>query len=396
MSELFNLARFFFKTPQDKKNIIFYAEHAGYYPYFEGTINEITKTHHICYITSDKNDPIFSTNNKNITPFYFKKLLPWFMMLINTKVFVMTLTDLHQFHLRRSINPVNYLYIFHALVSTNMMYREGAFDHYDTILCCGPHHIKEIIKREQDENLKTKKLVKGGYYRLEQIHQQFLGATTVGATTVGSTTVGSTTVAPTKTILIAPSWGEHNIVKTCGKEVIQNLLQNTDYNIILRPHPEIKKHMPEKLLEYEKLFGNNERFTLETSIATNQSMLKSDLLITDLSGIALEYSFGTERPVLFIDLPYKIKNEHYSKIGTPLELSIRSEIGTIVPPENIQDVSNRAKELIEKQEHYKQKIISLRNEHVYEFGNSSKIATKTILDLLGEGSEKNNPTEKSH
>lgn len=369
--ELAPFTRFFFKTPKEKKEIIFYAEHAGYFPYFHGAIDELTKQQQtpICYVTSDPQDPILKTKNNLITPFYIKKFLPLFMTLVNTKVFVMTLTDLHQFHLRRSVNPVHYVYMFHAMVSTHMMYREGAFDNYDTILCCGPHHVEEIRKREKDTGLKNKKLINGGYYRLEQVWEEY-------------NTQEKKSPEQTKTVLIAPSWGEHNIVKTCGKKLIENILENTVYSVILRPHPEIKKHMPKLLQEYQNLFGSNDRFTLETSVATNKSMLKADLLITDLSGIALEYAFGTERPTLFIDLPYKIKNKNYKDFGIePLELGIRSDIGSVVSPENIDTVYKTITHMIKNQKNYKTKINELRNKHVFEFGNSSQIAAQTILDV---------------
>ena len=41
---------------------------------------------------------------------------------------------------------------------------------------------------------------------------------------------------------------------------------------------------------------------METSVATNDSLIESDLLICDCSGVALEYALGTERPVLYVDV----------------------------------------------------------------------------------------------
>ena len=111
--------------------------------------------------------------------------------------------------------------------------------------------------------------------------------------------------------------------------------------------------------------------------------LTADLLITDLSGIALEYAFGTERPVIFIDLPLKIKNPNYKDLKVdPFELSIRSEIGKIVPPDNIDDIDKIASELINNQSKSKNKIRMLREKYVLNFGNSSEIAAQTILDSM--------------
>ncbi|MFH1644754.1 MAG: CDP-glycerol glycerophosphotransferase family protein [bacterium] len=367
--ELKNLFHFF-RLSEKEKEIVFYSEHAGYYPSFEGVLREldIQSDQKICYITSDINDPILKNNNPKINSFYIKRFLPFFMLLVNCKVFVLTLTDLNQFHLKRSINNVHYVYVFHALVSSHMMYREGAFDHYDTILCVGPHHEKEIRKREKDLNLKSKKLIYGGYYRLERISQNYknLNFKNTG-----------------KNILIAPSWGPQNIIESCGVELVQNLL-NLGYKITLRPHPEITRRKPEILKNYFDKFTGHKNFILETNVASDDSMLNADLLITDLSGIALEYSFGTLRPTLFIDLPKKIQNKNYKDLGIePFEISIREKIGIVIKPEEIKNIDEIAQNLINKKDFYKEEIEKIKQEAIYEFGNSSRVGAKAILDILG-------------
>lgn len=130
LKEISHFYRFFWKTPQEEKKIIFYAEHDGYYPYFEGLIEELIKKNKrtICYITSSINDPILKSSRSGIKTFYLKTLLPFFMIFVKCKVFIMTLPDLNQFHIKRSVNPVHYIYVFHSLVSTHMAYLSGAFD----------------------------------------------------------------------------------------------------------------------------------------------------------------------------------------------------------------------------------------------------------------------------
>ena len=41
LKEIANFHRFFRKTPKTDKVIVFYAEHEGYYPFFEGLIEEL-------------------------------------------------------------------------------------------------------------------------------------------------------------------------------------------------------------------------------------------------------------------------------------------------------------------------------------------------------------------
>ena len=86
---------------------------------------------------------------------------------INSEIVVMTMPDLNQFHIRRSLRSTHYIYIFHAMVSTHVQYREGAFDHYDAIFCVGPHHAREIQRREELEHLSTKHCHKSTFQQLQ-------------------------------------------------------------------------------------------------------------------------------------------------------------------------------------------------------------------------------------
>lgn len=368
MREIIDLRRFFWRTPKSDKPIVFYSEHGNYYPYFEGLIRELTSnSNQLCYVTSDIKDPILQEPQPNIEAFYIDKLLPIFMAFVNCKVFIMTLTDLGQFHLKRSVYPVHYIYVFHSLVSTHMIYREGAFDHYDSILCCNPHQVSEIRRREELKRLPPKKLVEAGYHRLEQIYNAYQKYSTV---------------ATKRTILIAPSWGTANILETCGKPLIKLLLEE-GYEVIVRPHPETVKRFPNLVSLLASRFGNNSNFTLELSIIGYDSLLRSDVLISDYSGISLEYAFGTERPVIFIDTPPKVRNPRYEELGIePIESSLRSEIGKVIPLTELGKVPQTIQELLASRDHYKLALPRLRNKHVFNFGKSSEVGASYIKELL--------------
>lgn len=360
-----------FRKISEEKRIIFYAEHKDYYPNFEGIIDELTGKYKetIYYITSDPNDPIFQKTDPLIKAFYIKIFLAFFMSFVKCRVFVMTLTDLNQFHLKRSINPVHYVYVFHSMVSIHMAYLKGAFDYYDSILCVGPYQIKEIRKYEELYKLPAKELVEAGYYRLEKIYstyQEYLSGKTADE--------GKTTV------LVAPSWGVDNVLESCGEQLVELLLLK-GYNVIVRPHPETVRRTPQLINRYDKRFSSNPAFTLERSVASFDSLLKSDILICDLSGVILEYALGTERPVLSLDVPYKIRNKSYKELNIgPFELSVLQKIGTVVSPDELDRVPGVIEKMKSEKEKYRKSIVKLRDENVYDFGDSSKTGAKYIID----------------
>ena len=373
LKEIFDLYRYLWKTPKKDKKIIFYAEHEVYYRNFEGILAEVIRETYqtMCYITSDANDPVLHNEEPRIRTFYLKKLLPFFLLFVKCKVLVMTMTDLNQFHIKRSIYPVHYVYVFHSPVSTHMIYFYGAFDHYDSILCVGPHQIEEIRKHEELCNLPQKELVEAGYYPLERIYNNYQDYITKQALSSKKTTV-----------LVAPSWGVKNILESCGERLVDLLLKN-GYDVVVRPHPETVKREPQLINSLTAVFGNNPAFTLERSIVYTDSLLESDVLICDYSGIGLKYAFATERPVLFLDVPYKIRNEKYKELGIePLELALRSETGVVVSPEDLDIVPQVIEKLKSDKIEYRERLSNLRQRHIYSLGRSSIIGAQHIIDVV--------------
>src|SRR3989344_2149409 len=372
LREISNAWRFFSKTPRSEKAILFYAEHKGDLPYFEGIIRELTQARGrtISYITSDAGDPVLAKDDPHVRTFYLKTLLPYLFIYINSDVCAMTVPDLDHLRLRRSLNPVHYIYVMHTLVSTFRTYRPNALDAYDAIFCAGPHHVEEIRRREEFAKLKPKVLVEQGYWRLEEVYQKYQEYRKTSLT------------KKQKTILIAPSWGKDNLLESCGVELARTLLRDR-YTVIVRPHPETVRRSPELLQAFRDEFLGNKNFMLEDSITSIDSLLEADLLICDMSGVAVEYALGTERPVLFVDVPLKVGNPNFGELGLePVELTLRRDLGECIALADIAQVSKRVAALIAKREKYQTKLCNLREKYVFHFGNSSKIGADYILSKM--------------
>ena len=345
--ELKDFYRFFWGTSEEEKKAVFYAENQNYFPYFEDIMKRLNG---VCYVASGSLYPLLNSPNA----YYINKLLPFFFALVDCRVFVMTLTDLNQFYLRRSVNPVHYVYVFHSMISTHMIYRRGAFDYYDSILCTGPHQIEEIRRYERLHGLKPKLLIEAGYPRVEEIHRAHK-----------EYHKGEEGI----TVLVAPTWGPTNLMKLCGNELIEILLKE-GYEVILRLHPEeVKRH---HIWKYSNV-------KLETSVVDMYSLVKADVLITDWSGIGLEYAFGTERPVIFIDTPPKIRNSEFNELGIePIESSIRDKIGVIVSPSDLSSLPKVVSSIVTSD--YRERITGIRD--VFNFGYSADVSAKYIEGLL--------------
>ena len=358
------------------KHLVFYSESSGFYKYYRATI-EYLLTHSnatIHYVTSDPGDQVFALakSQPRIRPYYIgeKKLITLFMKM-DADMVIMTMPDLQNFHIKRSYvrKDVEYIYVPHGMDSLNLTMRTGSMDHYDAVLCVGPHQKEEIRKTEEVYGLPPKKLVECGYMLLDDMRAGF----TERLADHGETPV----------ILIAPSWQEANIMDNCIDELLR-ALQRTGARIIVRPHPQYVRHRETQLHELKARYKDNAQVEIQTDFSSNSTVFQADLLITDWSGIAYEYAYTTYRPVLFVNTPMKVMNPEYERIGVvPINISIRKEIGREIDPQNAGQADVVVENMLAQREEYKEKIEALAGQNVYNLGKSAQCSGKFILSELG-------------
>ena len=371
-----------FKKLTDKeRSIVFYSENESYTVHFEKLIKELTNVHHltVCYVTSSKDDSILNSSNAKILSFYIGDGTVRTNFFINLKadILVMTMPDLQTFHIKRSkVHNVHYVYVFHSIVSTHMIYRKNAFDSFDTIFCVGKHHVNEISKNEKKYGLPSKKLVEFGYEKLEQLMDEVEKNSKIKSIEKNN-----------RTILVAPSWGTNGLIETRGDEIIQKLL-DSGYDVILRPHPMTYKKSQKTIKNIEKKFQKNIHFKLELDIRNSNSFFLSDCMISDWSGVAIEYAFALEKPVLYVDIPKKINNHDYNDLEIiPLEEKIRSQIGAIISPLELSNLSSEIENLCLNIDQNRKKIQTIKEETVFNLGKSEKYGAMYLLEFLAGRNE---------
>jgi YidC/Oxa1 family membrane protein insertase len=365
--------RAFTGLPADARTIVFYAESGADWPHLGPIVGELTGTHRrtLCYVTSDDNDPVFALDEPRVRRFFIGSgaARTTFFRLVDARVVVMTLSDLDTYHLKRSVHPAHYVYVFHSIVSSHMTYRKGAFDAYDTVLCVGPHHVAEIRRTEELYGLRHKELVEHGYARLDQILDA--AATQPYASTGGE---------PMR-ILLAPSWGTGSYIEApYGRELIDAVLA-AGHSIVLRLHPMTVRRHP-RLAPMLVDAYRNRPFQVETDMNAQESLHLSDLMIADWSGAALEYAFGLERPVLFIDTPRKVNNPEYERLGlVPLEVSIRREIGAVIEPGDLRAAVDWIERLWGERNAFHDRLREARERSVYNLGRSAGVGAAHVARL---------------
>jgi hypothetical protein len=117
------------------------------------------------------------------------------------------------------------------------------------------------------------------------------------------------------TLLFAPTGGKHNSLETMGREVVEAIGARGTWNLLIKPHDHPKKNIDwfAELARFE-----NERIRLVRDLDVVDYLRAADLLLTDASSVAVEYTL-LDRPIVFIDVPKLLMNA--LKRGAPLDLS---------------------------------------------------------------------------
>ncbi|TDR23231.1 CDP-glycerol glycerophosphotransferase family protein [Marinicella litoralis] len=354
----------------DVKNrqIVFYSEGKNYWVHLKGLVEKLLEQGQtgVCYVSSGANDPGLAVEHENYHSFLIDEgwVRNWWFENLKADLLVLSMPDIHQYQVKRSKFPVHYVYVQHSLVSKHMVYRKGAFDYYDSIFCAGPHHIKEIKAIESLYKLPEKALYKHGYSRLDSIIKN------------ASRRPNKTTPDNQNHVLIAPSWGQVNVVEEFGLQIVEDLLNN-GFKVTLRPHPQTIKFSQAKVAEIVAQFKHDSNFSFEGSVDGEQSLHQSDVMISDWSGAALDYAFGLGKPVLFIDVPRKVNNAEYEKIDIiPFEDSIRTQIGEVMPLHEVANVSKWIRQCLAK------KSATGFDHGIYNVGCSDQVGADLIVEIL--------------
>lgn len=366
---------FFSKENKGNMKIMFYSEGSGFYKYFRALIEALLRETNLTihYVTSDPEDAVFQKNEPRIKPYYVDETrLISLMMKLEADMVVMTTPDLEKYHIKRSRVKENVEYVFmdHGCGSDNLLYRTGALDAYDTLLVVSREQAVEARAIEKLRHVKKKRIIECGYGLIDDMIAAYNAMDKVEN--------------EKKTILIAPSWQYDNIMDSCLDDLV-DALYGRGYRIVIRPHPQYVRRFPMQMKEiiqrYQDRAGDD--FIIETDFSSNVTVYTADLLITDWSGIAFEFSFTTDKPSLFINTQMKVVNEDWQKIPlAPFDITARSKVGRQVEKAEVKELACVVEELLAHQEDYRERIAALKQQHFYNLGHSGEVGARYIIHRL--------------
>lgn len=366
------------------KHIVFYSEGSGFYKYFRGAIEWLLANSDapIHYVTNDPNDQVFELAKKEprIKPYYIaQQKAITLCMKMDADVVVSTLEDLDNYYIKRSYvkKDVEYVFMFHHMTSTHLTATKESYYHFDTLLCVGPHQVRELRRSEQLYGLPQKNLIECGYDLLDRNIESYRQLTEQRA-------ARGITGNERPHVLIAPSWQHDNLLDICFDDLYAQLA-GRGWKIIVRPHPEYtKRYRPrwDALLARYADVPEDELF-FERDFSSNESVYTADVLITDWSSIFCEFSFATLKPTVFIDTPMKIGNPDYQELElAPTDISLRNEVGVSFKPDALAGIGDAVADMIAHRSRWGERIEAVRDKTIFNIGRGGEVAGKYLLDTM--------------
>ena len=359
------------------KKYVIYNEGLQYWNTFKPICDEFeARQIELTYYTSAEKDPCFEAGYKFVKPEFIGEGNMAFVKLnmLSAGVVLMTTPGLQVYQLKRSKNVKHYAHILHA-PSDATMYRLFGIDYFDSVLLSGDYQKSDIRLLEKQRELKEKELVVVGCPYLDTLKQKM---NSIPAEENHKFTV-----------LVSPSWGPSALLTKYGEKLLDPLVA-TGWNIIVRPHPQSKKSEAEMLEKLTQKYKDTPNLTWDYERDNIYSMKKSDIMISDFSGIIYDYTFLCDKPVMYVnaqldlmpydawDLPEQGKNIW--------QFTTLKEIGIELKEEqfyNIKDVIQSASDSTElAQKRHAAKAQAWMNE-----GNAGKAVVDFMINKLPQNQE---------
>lgn len=360
----------FLAVPPAKRRVVVYSEGAASWPHLGPVVQALlAEGVPLHFVSSSADDPGVALRHPGLLSWVIGDghVRTMFFSSLEAELVLMTMPDLQTFHIKRSRRVARYVYLHHSLVSSHMVYRDGAFDHFDTVLCAGPHHVDELRAIEALKRLPPKQLVPHGYGRLDTLLAQ-----------------RGSDQRPTDrpVVVVAPSWGPEGLIERHADALMQALAA-CDWEVIVRPHPQTLRLAPAAIASVASWCERAPNLRLERSVAGNESLQRAHVMVSDWSGAAFDFALGLERPVLFVDVPRKVNNPGWATLGIePIEAFARGQLGRVLAVDALASLPEALAAMRAGDAQLVASIRNFRERWVFHAGRSAEVAARHLRESL--------------
>ena len=314
------------KTP-----LAIFSDDKRYWTIFAPICRELDKRGvDVLYLTASPDDPGLENPYEHVRAEFIGAGNKAFSKLnfLNATIVFSTTPGLDVYQWKRSKDVDYYIHIFHTAGEVTR-YRMFGIDYYDALMIAGDHQERDIRQLEEKRGLPAKELVTVGIPFMDEMAARLAVA-------------GPAPEHP-RTVLLAPTWGPSAIFSIHGGKIIEKLLE-TGYHVIIRPHPQSFASEAEMLEKLMKEYPESDRLEWNRDTDNFEVLRRSDVLISDFSGVVFDFSLIYDKPVIYTDPNFNLAPYDAWFLDHPLwTFSALPRIGQELNMENMDNI----KELID-------------------------------------------------
>lgn len=274
------------KTDTATHAYVIYNEGKQYWTMFCQILDEFERREiPVAYLTSAKDDEAFSREWKYVKPEFIGEGNTAFARLnmLSADVLLATTPGLDVYQWKRSKRVKHYSHLVHGIGDVTT-YRMFGLDYFDSVLLGGDYQRDAIRALEKLRDLPQKELVTVGSTYMDVLAEKIK-------------------LVPAEsnhqfTVLLSPSWGPSGILSKYGERLLDPLVAS-GWRIIVRPHPQSKKSESDMLAMLEERYKDNVNVEWNYDRDNIYALKKSDVMISDFSGIIFDYAFLCGKPVFY-------------------------------------------------------------------------------------------------
>lgn len=309
------------------KPYVIYNEGNQYWNTFKPVVEEFeTRKIPLEYLTSSKTDPVFDQKYNYVKAEFIGEGNSAFAKLnmLSAGVVLMTTPGLQVYQLKRSKNVKHYSHVLH-MPNDATTYRLFGLDFFDSVLLTGDYQATDLRYLEEKRGINKKELVTVGCPYLD-VYKQNIAE------------IPAEENHPF-TVLVSPSWGDVGLLKKYGEKLLDPL-SKTGWRIIVRPHPQSKKSEAEMLERLTARYKDNPNIVWDYERQNIFSLKKSDIMISDFSGIIFDYTFLCDKPVMYVNAGMDLRPyDAYDLDGKELwQYSVLRKFGTELKEEQFANI----------------------------------------------------------
>jgi len=351
--------------------IVIFSDNKRYWSTFRPICEELEKRgQKAVYMTASPDDPALKCKFENIKCEFIGEGNKAFakMNMLNAGIVLSTTPSLDVFQWKRSKTVDYYVHVLHACGDVSL-YRLYGLDYYDALLLSGEFQEKQVRELERQRNLPAKEIKMVGIPYLDTMLEHAKNY--------------EKKKSDTTTVLLSPSWGASSLLVKYGSTLIDKLIE-TGYDIIIRPHPQSFTADKQTIDSLMAKYPENDKFHWNRDNNNFDVLARSDIMISDYSGIMYDFAFIFNKPVIYTNAQFK-KDPYdaWCLEGETWMLSTIRKIGTELNGDNI----DRVKELIDssiKETSEGSKLKEARDETWCHIGESASLTAEYLIAKLAQ------------